>query len=252
MGKMKMTSRVIGLAALSLLLSLGSVPTASAVTMVTIDVTGVDFRFDGTGLFDIPSVAGSPVTFNGAPAEANAATSVTYTGPSGPVAPTQTAGVYMDISLPISSIPTGTTTVAVANGAGIFDLLLPIATADGSPCSVQCWGLALDITSYTVTYIDGMVDFTFTAGVTSQIFNQNLPGFAIFQPVTFSLSGVVTSSTNNDRGFLTSFLVQNGAAQFTAGLVGGDPVAPVPEPGMTLLLGLGLVGAGIIARKRAK
>jgi PEP-CTERM motif-containing protein len=235
---MKKTSRVIGLAALSMLFSLGSVPTASATSMVTIVVTGVDFRFDGSRLTDISP---SPGAGSGVPAQANAAASVTYLGVN---APTQTANVYMDLDMPIPggiALPSapGTTSVNV-DSSGIFNLLLP--NEDGTACSSACWGLVLDVTSYTVSYTDlGTVEITFTSGM-SGIFFQDLPGFSIHPPVTFTLSGAVASSTN-DGSFLTGFVVTDGVATFRA---------QVPEPGMTLLLGLGLVGAGIIGRKRGR
>lgn len=235
---MKMTSKVIGLAALALLLSLGSVPTASATSMVTIVVTGVDFEFVDGVLRDISP---SPGAGAGVPSQSNAAASVTYLGVD---APTQTAGVYMDLEMPIPEgialpLAPGTTSVNI-NSGGIFNLLLP--NEDGTDCSSACWGLVLDVTSYTVSYTDlGTVEITFTAGM-SDIFFQDLPGFSIHPPVTFTLSGAVASSTN-DGTFLTGFVVTDGVATFRA---------QVPEPGMTLLLGLGLVGAGIIGRKRGR
>lgn len=192
-----------------------------------IQFTGLNLQYDGTDICDATSCSGGSGNF----AEADSLFTMNFIV-DGNLVGTLNSNIAADILIAdVMNIPVAGGAV-VSGGGGIFDLLMQ---ASG-------WGLALDVTNpVSITYLPGFGLTVLGSGVTNSIFFQDLPfGLEIGTPVVFSFSTQIGQSTDNGQ-VLTSF-VSSGT---------GEVKGPtVPEPASMLLFGLGLMGAGMVARRR--
>jgi hypothetical protein len=149
----------------------------------------------------------------------------------------QTSNLWFDSRIPIVSLPVSGT---VTGAGGIFDLLtqpLHHNTSGGE----DSWGLALEIHSYSITTNSSGASGTMLGSVLgAEIYSQHLPwGLVVSDPVTVSFSATIFDPVVNGPNYKS----------FTAAGT-GEIAGIVPEPTTMLLLGLGLLGIGLVTRKK--
>jgi hypothetical protein len=205
-------------------------PSAQA-SQLEIQFLGLDLRYTGMELHDATSVLGG----GGAPAEADPLTAVTFLVDGTPVG-MLSSDIWADILISgLTNIPVGGgPATSAGNGDGFgFDIL---TNAGG-------FGLALNIDQAQVFY-SGFQVFISGGGAATSIPFQNLPfGLVVdtSMPVTFAFSSANMSAVTDNGVSLTGF---------NASGTGNIQATLVPEPGVGILLGLGMIAAVGSRRRR--
>lgn len=204
-----------------MVLCLAAGPTGASV--IQIDLTGLDLKYDGSAIYDATSPAGR----SGNPSQADLLDSMDFFLDGIQVGHLEagTHDTYADVAvLDVHNIPvSGGTIVTGGNGDAFgFDLL------DSSG-----WMLTLNIDTVTLNYDAGEFFMTF-GGVISSVSSQNLP-FGLHldesQPITIATSSTNLTNITSSGGYLTGF-DYSGTGEITG----------VPEPCTLALAGLGLAG----------
>lgn len=210
---------------LGIVLAVG-VPAAPAFAdVLQIQFSGLNLTYDGTTICDSTSCLGG----GGVQATSDPLLTMLFLVNGVQVGTTLTTDIWADIIIPVGPLPVSGTTPGTG---GIFDLLT-MPTVPG-------WGLALDNIAYSIITAPGTVS-VLGSGTVVSIFFQDLPfSLTIGQPVSWSFSTSVLTSTVAG-GFLTSF-----TSAGTGEVIGQT----APEPASALLFGSGLLSLAWASRRK--
>jgi len=199
----------------------------SQAKLIEIQFTGLDFKYDGTDIFDAGGKAGG----SGTPSESDPLTTMTFLSDSA-LKGVLTNDIHADFILRnVTGIPAAGGLVMATGTSGFgFDLL--VKSGDAS------WGLGLDVASYQVFYSGNQLSIAATE-LASNLRIQDLP-FGLKISPTDQIKVIISSANLSDvteaAGVLTEF-----RASGTGNIRGTELV--VPEPG---LAGLTTVAAGLL------
>ncbi|MEO1310995.1 MAG: PEP-CTERM sorting domain-containing protein [Pseudomonadota bacterium] len=218
--------------------------TSAFASVIVIQYTGVNVEYDGSTI----SNTGADGSFNGGfPGDTTGADPLStvsfFVGnnavdavSSGAIL-TLSSDIFLELELDgITNIPVGGGTVSTADTGAGLDLLLQ----SGATGALFNFNGDAEVT-YVPTATS--IDIVF-AGGTLLLADQNLPIFGMIDEtseIIFSLS-LQTNNATDDGAFLTSFDAQG------TGEIQGTFIS---EPSMIALFGLGLIGLGFAARRRA-
>lgn len=224
---MKMTLSA-GVAGTSLLLAAAVAPAA-----IQIDITGIDFTYDGSTIGD----EGGAGLFGGL--DLLDSVDVYQDGVLvGSLGASDNAAVDVNISN-VNNLPVGGGLVAQTGGPDIgFDLFFDDGGGTGSGGF-----LFLDISGFDVFYSGNEIGITGVTGA-GFVFDQDTLPFGVefdpAEPVSISFSGIVDDgSVTSENGFVTG-LTADGTATFVGQVI--------PEP--TSLAAFGLAGLGLLRRRK--
>jgi PEP-CTERM motif len=225
---MRRISVILGVALLVLTMSVA----AEAATL-SIQFTGLDLVFDGSGIFanDIFD-AGSRFGGNGDPSQADPLASMNFFI-DGALVGSLSSNIFADVGLfGVGDILVGGGTAQVEGGT--FDVLTKNA--------VPGFGLALNLKSLTLTYAGNQLALSgFTSA--TEIFRQSLPfNLRIGEPIQVLFILGTLSNVRDNGQFLTAF-TGSGTGTITG--------TALPEPATLLMLGAGILGVSLRARRRA-
>lgn len=202
--------------------------------LIEIQFTGLDFRYDGTDVFDAGGKAGG----TGKSSESDPLTTMTFLTDS-TLEGVLTTNIFADFILKgVTNIPAsgGLVTATGASGFG-FDLL--VKTGDSA------WGLGLDVAGYQVFYSGNQLSIAATE-LASNLRLQDLPYGLEISPtdeIKIIISSANLSDVTSAGGILTGFKASG------TGNIRGTHI--VPEPILTSLSLVMFLGLALSNRNRA-
>ena len=199
----------------------------------------MDLNYDGSNIYD----SGSPLYGSGNPAQANALTTMSFYVDGSLVGSVLTTNIFADVAiLGVNNLPAGGGVVnSVGDGFsfGTVDLLTQNV--------IPGFGLSLAINSMQVFYTGSNIAISVSGLGTVQ--TQNLPfllSFDPINPITIVMSSANLSGLTTAGGFVTGFNATG------TGNIAGTRGADVPEPGTLSMLGIGLLGLALGARRKMR
>jgi len=230
---------------LGMFLGLGLVP-ANAETL-QIQISGLDFMYDGAVITDSTSVA----IGNAIATEADELATIEFFVDGDWVAELATSDdlkLYADILIEgANGLPKdGGTILADGNGNSLgFELLAE--TSGGSNTLSRLFSANIEEFAVNYTVFDNpiSIEFTTMAGPVSELLEQALPMGLSFDPeeqISISLSSVNLANVTDDGTHLTGF------EAFGTGEVVGTQI---PEPGTLVLLASSIAGLLLLRRRKA-
>jgi hypothetical protein len=221
------TTRSFLILAAASIAAFGAVAPAAA-AVIEIQFSGLNLVYDGSTIFDARDNAGG----NGDPAESDPLFTMTFIQ-DGVALGTLTSDLWADVRFENVTGIDATGDVVQGSG-GFFDVLTTNA--------VPGYGLGLDLDNFVIAYTGGGIA-VFGAAVVDDIRAQDLPfGLVIGTPITLSFSLNTLTNVTDVNNVLTGF-----RGSGTGELSGTS----VPEPSSMLLLGIGLLTAAEVGRRRS-
>jgi hypothetical protein len=199
---------------------------------VQIQLSGMNWQYDGSVLYDTGAKNNTGI---GSPAESDPLLAAIFLVDGVPVG-MQMTNIWFDSYIAVGTLAlNGLKEDTVSPAHFGFDLLTQNA--------IPGWGIALQITQYSVTTDSNNLNATLTGSLLStSIFVQDLPfGLALLNPVTVSFSATIFNGVPSGDNY----------ASFTAAGTGEITGPEVPAPAAFLLLGPGLL-ALVSLRRRIK